>query len=109
MLFAAAMTSAVAAQNARITGTVTYRERMAMPPSAMVEVTLEDVSRADVAATVLARTRIERPGQVPVKFTLEYDPTLIAASRRYAVRAKIIDGPVVLFTSTDTTLVLTQG
>jgi copper homeostasis protein (lipoprotein) len=109
VLMATAMTASVAAQSARITGTVTYRERMAMPSSAMVEVTLEDVSRADVAAPVIARTRVERPGQVPVSFSLEYDPTLISAARRYAVRGRIIDGPVVLFSSTSTTLVLTQG
>jgi copper homeostasis protein (lipoprotein) len=109
VLMATALTATLAAQSAKVTGTVTYRERMAMPPSAMVEVTLEDVSRADVAAPVIARTRIERPGQVPVAFSLEYDPKLISATRRYAVRARIIDGPVVLFSSTSTTLVLTQG
>ena len=109
VMMATALTVTLAAQSARITGTVTYRERMAMPPSAMVEVTLEDVSSADVGATVIARTRIERPGQVPVTFSLEYDPNLVSATRRYAVRARIIDGPVVLFSSTSTTLVLTQG
>ncbi len=109
VMMATALTVTLAAQSARVTGTVTYRERMAMPPSAMVEVTLEDVSRADVGAPVIARTRIERPGQVPVAFSLEYDPKLISATRRYAVRARIIDGPVVLFSSTSTTLVLTQG
>ena len=109
VLMATALSASLAAQSARITGTVTYRERMAMPSSAMVEVTLEDVSRADVAAPVIARTRIERPGQVPVAFSLDYDPKLISATRRYAVRARIVDGPVVLFSSTSTTLVLTQG
>jgi len=109
VLVATALTASLAAQTARVTGTVTYRERMAMPPSAMVEVTLEDVSRADVASTIIASTRIERPGQVPVKFSIEYDPKLVSPSRRYAVRARIIDGPAVLFSSTDTALVLTQG
>ena len=101
--------TSLGAQSARITGTVTYRERMAMPASAIVEVTLEDVSRADVGAPVIARSRIERPGQVPVKFALEYDTKVISPSRRYAVRARIIDGPAVLFTSQDAAPVLTQG
>jgi uncharacterized lipoprotein YbaY len=30
-----------------IQGTATYRERMAMPPAAVFEAALEDVSRAD--------------------------------------------------------------
>ncbi len=33
-----------------IQGTATYRERMAMPPAAIFEATLEDVSRADAAS-----------------------------------------------------------
>ena len=109
LLVAVAVTGSVAAQAARVTGTVTYRERMAMPASAMVEITLEDVTRPDAGAPVIARTQIDTPGQVPVKFALEYDAKLISASRRYAVRARIIDGPAVLFASTSNTLVLTQG
>ena len=34
-----------------IKGTATYRERMALPPGAMFEATIEDVSRADAAAS----------------------------------------------------------
>jgi len=33
-----------------VRGTATYRERMALPPGAVLEATLEDVSRADAAA-----------------------------------------------------------
>ena len=33
-----------------IEGTATYRERMALPPGAVFEATLEDVSRADAPA-----------------------------------------------------------
>jgi putative lipoprotein len=37
-----------------IQGTATYRERMALPPSAVFEATLEDVSRADDASETIS-------------------------------------------------------
>ena len=37
-----------------IEGTATYRERMALPKGAVFEATLEDVSRADAPAVVVA-------------------------------------------------------
>src|SRR5882672_8263188 len=50
-----------------IVGTVLYRERIALPPDAKVEVRLEDVSRADALADVIAKQTVETNGrQVPV-------------------------------------------
>ena len=92
-----------------VTGTVTYRERIALPPTAVVEVTVADVSRADAPAVVVGRQRIETPGQVPISFRVEYDPAAIDPRRRYAVRATIFNGADSMFTSTETTLVITQG
>jgi copper homeostasis protein (lipoprotein) len=74
-----------------------------------VEVRLEDVSRADVAPPVIKRTRIETPGQLPIRFNLEVEPSSVDPRGRYAVRATITDRDTVLFTSQDTVLVLTQG
>jgi putative lipoprotein len=48
-----------------IDGTATYRERMALPPDAVFEATLEDVSRAGAAARVIGKARIESPGNPP--------------------------------------------
>ena len=53
-----------------IAGTVTYRERMALPPGATVQVRLEDVSRADAAADALRRT--VGGGLVACRFTHVY-------------------------------------
>lgn len=104
-----ASTLSLHAQSASVTGTITYRERMALPPGSTVEVTLEDVSRADAPAEVIARLRESTPGQPPIPFQLSFDPNRINARNRYAVRARIFDGARLLFTSTTTTLVLTQG
>ncbi len=99
----------VSAQRSTLSGTVAYRERIALPPTAALEVTLEDVSRVDAASTVVARVRVDAPGQVPIPFDLPYATGDIDGAHRYAVRARIVDGDRLLFTSTDTTLVLTQG
>src|SRR5262245_785093 len=47
---------------AHVTGTVTYRERMELPADAVLEITLQDVSKADAAAEVVGSTRIRNPG-----------------------------------------------
>jgi uncharacterized lipoprotein YbaY/heat shock protein HslJ/uncharacterized lipoprotein NlpE involved in copper resistance len=101
--------SAVAQERALVTGTITYRERIALTPSATVEVRLEDVTRPGGASPVIARTHITNPGQVPIRFNLDYDTALIDPAGRYAVRATISDAGAALFDSIDTTLVLTQG
>src|SRR5262249_10458543 len=64
---------------AKLTGTATYRERLALTPYAVLEATLEDVPKAGAKAVVVARTRKSNPGQVPIAFELEYDPHLIDA------------------------------
>jgi putative lipoprotein len=84
-----------------ITGTATYRERMALPPGAELEVTLEDISRADAPAVILGRTRVESPGSPPFQFAIAFDPALVQARHRYAVRARITLNGQLLFT-TDT-------
>jgi putative lipoprotein len=77
--------------DASINGTVTYRERIALPPDAVVVVTLEDVSCADAPAPVIAQQTIKPQGQVPITFALRYDPTALDARHQYTVRARIDD------------------
>jgi len=84
---------------ASVSGTATYRERMALPPDAIFEVRLEDVSRADATAGIVAETRVESPGNPPFAFTLSYDPARIDATHRYSIRARVLHGDDVLFTS----------
>lgn len=92
-----------------ISGTITYRERLALTDRARAEITLEDVSRQDVAATVLARQTIMAPGQVPIRFELEFQPADIDQRMAYAVRARIHDRGRLLFTTDTHTPVLTRG
>ena len=92
-----------------LSGTATYRERMALPPDAVFEATLEDVSRADSVSRVIGGTRIERPGNPPFHFTISYDPAQILPAHTYAVRARVTEGGRLLFTTDQQYQVLTQG
>lgn len=95
---------------ATVTGTVTYRPRIALPPDATVVVTLEDVSRADAPSTVIAGKSIPTAGQqVPIPFSLAYDPAEIVPQNRYIVRAKIFYNDSLRWTSTTAYPVITQG
>jgi uncharacterized lipoprotein YbaY/phosphoglycolate phosphatase-like HAD superfamily hydrolase len=93
-----------------ITGTVAYRQRIALPPDAVVHVRLEDVSKADAPSTLVSDARVPTEGrQVPIPFRLAYDASKIDASHTYHLRASILSGGSVLFTTTQAYPVLTQG
>ncbi len=100
---------AAMAQLATIEGTATHRERMALPEGAVLEVELLDISRADAASERLASIRIKPRGQVPIPFTLHYDPALIEERFTYAVVAKVAHAGRMLFRSDTVHPVLTRG
>jgi putative lipoprotein len=94
----------------KVTGTVAYRERMALPPDAMVQVQLSDVSRQDAPAIVVAETTITPAGrQVPLPFELNYDVGAIDQKHSYAVRATIRSGDQLLYTTNTAAPVITRG
>jgi len=93
----------------QVQGTATYRERLALPSEAMFEATLEDVSKTDAPAEVIGQVRIERPGNPPIQFTITYDPARINPSHRYAVRARVLVGGELLFSTDRSYPVLTGG
>lgn len=102
--------AAYAQGQATVTGTVTYLERIALPPTAKVTVQLLDVSRADVAATLISEQVIDPAGQgPPYAYSLSYDPAAIQDNLSYSVRATITDGDRLIFTSTTNIPVITRG
>lgn len=97
-------------KQAAVTGSVAYRERMALPADAVVEVRLSDVSRQDVAAPVIAETTVMPAGrQIPIPFELRYDPVKIEPKRTYALRATISSAGRMMFTTTNSYPVITRG
>lgn len=94
----------------QITGTITYHERMALPPDAAIEVKLEDVSLQDAAAKNVASTILSAAGQqVPISFQIPYNPADINPAHTYQVRANITRNGNLMFTSTTIYPVLTKG
>jgi len=81
------------AREAQITGTVSYLVRSALPPDAVIQVQLEDVSRADAPAIAIAEDRFTwGRHQVPVAFVLKFNPSEIDPHHVYAVNARITVG-----------------
>ncbi|MEJ2172242.1 MAG: YbaY family lipoprotein [Woeseiaceae bacterium] len=95
------------AERAVVTGTAMYRERIMLPPTAVFEVKLEDVSRQDVAATVIGAARIDGPG--PYTFSIGYDPAKIDERMTYSVRGTVTVDDQLMFTTDMTYPVLTRG
>ncbi|MCY3919745.1 MAG: YbaY family lipoprotein [Chloroflexi bacterium] len=96
--------------NAAVTGTVTYRERLALTPGATLIVELRDVSYADAAAPLIARQTIPDPGQVPIRFRVEYNRADIDDRNVYAIQAEIIESDGRLAFINDTAYdVITRG
>lgn len=99
-----------ASNEAAVTGSVTYRERMAIGPDAEIVVRLVDVSKQDAPAETIAEKIIRADGkQVPFPFTLTYDSGEIVESNRYAVQAEITDEGRRLFLTTSSYPVVTGG
>ena len=93
-----------------MSGTVTYRERIALSPGARLDVEIRDVSYADAAAPLIARQTISDPGQVPIKFEVAYNPDDINSRNVYSVSARIIESDGRLAFTNDTTHeVITRG
>lgn len=92
-----------------ITGTVTYRERIALPATAVVMVRLLDASRQDVAAVLIGEQLIPTQGrQVPFRYAIPYDPDAIDARGRYIVQARIEDRGRLRFVTDRAYAVITQ-
>ncbi len=105
----AATTSSLGGETNEVTGSVSYRERIALTPGTIVEVKLLDVSLQDVQAKVISDQIIEVKHQVPISFELIYDQSQIDQRMTYAVRATIRHGGKLLFTTDRTYPVLTRG
>jgi len=75
-----------------IRGVANYRERLTLPPQAVFEARLEDVSRADVPSRVLGQSQITG-ANAPIRFEIPYLPEMILGRSRYSVSARItVDG-----------------
>lgn len=72
-----------------VTGSVTYRERIALTPDAVVEVKILDGHGPD--RSTLASCRIDDPVQVPVAFAIPLARGAVGPDGRIAIVATITD------------------
>lgn len=92
-----------AVEAAILAGSVTYYQRIALPPGAILRVTVEDVSLADAPSQTIAETITPIASQVPIAFEIAVDRSKVLPRRVYALRAAILYEGRLLFT-TDTHL-----
>lgn len=99
----AACATTPAEQPVTVTGSITYRERIALPPTAQVEIILADVSLADAPSRTIAQQSFTADGrQVPFAFSLTVDQRPLDPRHSYAVSARISDASGRLMFITDT-------
>lgn len=98
-------------EEATVTGTVTYLQRIALPSDAVVTVRIEDVSKADAVAEVIGEQVIQTEGkQVPIPFEVPYDAGQIDDRFSYSLRVRIEDSAGKLLFINDTSVpVITRG
>ena len=109
LILSAAAAQAAGGKLGHITGTASYRERIELPPGAMFEAILEDVSAADAPARELGRATTADPGNPPFAFDISFDPADIRPERQYSVRTQVSVGRRLIFVSETMTPVLTHG
>ena len=94
----------------KVTGAVTYLERIALSPTAVINVQLVEVSRADAPAIVLGEHVIQAAGnEVPSTFEIGFDPAEIQANHTYAVQARLEDNGKLRFISDQHYAAITRG
>ncbi|MDI9765493.1 YbaY family lipoprotein [Pantoea dispersa] len=92
--------SAIAQPN--VSGSVYIRQRIALPPDAVLTVTLADASLADAPSKVLSQRVVRTEGkQAPFQFVLPFNPADIQPNARILLSAAItIEGKLAFITDT---------
>jgi copper homeostasis protein (lipoprotein) len=83
--------------------------RVNLPADAVFEASLEDVTLGDAPDAVIGHTRIEGPGNPPIRFAIDYDESRIDPRHVYRVRARVLVGSRQRFVADHSDLVLTWG
>ncbi len=93
-----------------VTGSVGYRERIALPANAVITVTLSDVSLADAPSKTITEETFEAGEKSsPFDYSLTFNTADIQPNHTYAVRATIkIDGKLRFTTDTSYTVITDQ-
>jgi putative lipoprotein len=92
-----------------VIGVVRYDEPLTLSPTAVLQVTLDDVTLADAPAVTLTQQTIEHRRDTTLAFDLAVDPAKIDPKHDYAVSARITDPSGLLWTNGARYSVITHG
>lgn len=99
MVLAAGCTTRPPAPDAIVSGVALVRERVVLPPEAVFEATLLDVTHPDAPPVVLGRQRRAPAGQAPFAIWIPYPSARFLPKGRYEVRATVtLEGRLLLAT-----------
>ena len=102
-------TPAPPAKFAALAGEIAFAGDPAIPPGAVVEAELRDVSLQDVASVLIASQTIEGAERFPVPFAIRYDPAEIDEHRDYSVQVSIRVGGELVYANDTVFSALTRG
>jgi putative lipoprotein len=87
----AAPSAAAGSITGTVSGSVSYLQRIALPPTAVIQVQLLDDSPTDAHSKIVIEEKITLGDrQVPVPFELKFDPSTIDPKHSYSVSAAIL-------------------
>ena len=79
-----------AIQQPNVSGTIWIKQKVALPPDAVLTVTLSDASLADAPSKVLAQRAVRTEGkQAPFSFVLPYNPSDVQPNARILLSAAV--------------------
>ncbi|NDO79274.1 hypothetical protein CJP72_00405 [Citrobacter sp. NCU1] len=107
-------TSGVATQPAiqqpTVSGTVWIRQKVALPPDAVLTVTLSDASLADAPSKVLSQQAVRTEGkQAPFSFVLPFNPADVQPNARILLSAAITVNDKLVFITDTVQEVINRG
>lgn len=92
-----------------LTGEVSYREQVALPADAVLEASLLDVTLMGRPGELIAGIQLRPKPQLPIPFAIHFGDGDIDPRRSYVLSVNILAGGRLVFVSTPTPRVLTQG
>lgn len=93
-----------------VSGTVWIRQRIALPPDAVLTVTLSDASISDTPSTVIAQRVVRTEGQqAPFSFVLPFNPAQIQPNARILLSAAITEEGRLMFITEQVKTVINNG
>ena len=99
-----------AIQQPNVSGTVWIRQKVALPPDAVLTVTLSDASLADAPSKVLAQKAVRTEGkQSPFSFVLPFNPADVQPNARILLSAAITVNDKLVFITDTVQPVINQG